>query len=163
MFQSVLRQSVNMSIRNYGAGSVMCVTYIATGHQLPPMSYLTQGPMQCTFCMARSYQGRKLQSFCFIFRLTLAMFWKDNNKSLNSLCSPVSHLGAVSQISVSKLLGKSVCNVQRAPPCPCHTRAVTRPIFAASSEAHGCRFCSANREELWMQSGSDGTESLRDF
>lgn len=56
-----------------------------------------------------------------------------------------------------------MCNVQRDQPCPGHTRAGTRPIFAASSEAHGCRFCRANREELWMQSGSDGTESLKDF
>ena len=44
-----------------------------------------------------------------------------------------------------------------------HTRPVTVPSLLPSSEAQGCRFCRANREELWMQSGSDGTESLRDF
>jgi len=44
-----------------------------------------------------------------------------------------------------------------------HTSAVTPPSLPLSSLAQGCRFCRANSEELWMQSGSDGTESLKDF
>lgn len=44
-----------------------------------------------------------------------------------------------------------------------HTSAVTPPSLPLSSLAQGCRFCRANSDELWMQSGSDGTESVKDF
>ncbi len=44
-----------------------------------------------------------------------------------------------------------------------HTSDVTPPSFPPSSFTQGCRFCRAYSDELWMQSGSVETESVKDF
>lgn len=48
------------------------------------------------------------------------------------------------------------------PGCRAQTREVTGGILALSS-SHGCRFCSANSDELCRHSGSGWIDSFRDF